>query len=287
LWLNVASRYRIHIMSKPNQKASTRTRLLRACYSFLVPVARFLLRHGISFSEFSEVSRMAFVEVAGTDYGIRGRPTNISRVSAMTGIGRKEVSRLRRLKAEYPENSPRVELSPLSDVLQRWFTDPDFLDSKGQPRRLPYRSGKRSFARLVKTCAGDLPAGAIKVELIRCGAVVEDHAGGLFPQRRYVVPEGLDEKVISSLVFGLRGLAATIAFNSSPAALSAEDFGRIERFAESDPLTEEGIASIRGHIRQRISNFASGMDDLLAQADRSVRPSGRRIGVGVFYYEDD
>lgn len=264
---------------------TTRTRLLRACYSFLVPVARFLLRNGISFSEFSEISRIAFVEVAGSDYGIRGRPTNISRVSAMTGIGRKEVRRLRQLKEEYPD--PRVELSPLSDVLQRWFTDPAYLTAAGKPKVLRYNTGKASFVGLVKECAGDVPAGAIKVELIRCGAVSEDPAGGLIARRRYVAPEGFDEKLITGMAFNLRGLASTIAFNTSQLAQSAEDFGRIERFIESDPLSEAGIATLRGQLRKQITLFANGVDDFLSRGDRSTPPSGRRIGVGVYYYEDD
>ena len=192
-----------------------RSRLLRACYSFLVPVARFLLRSGIGFREFAEISRIAFVEVAGTDYGIRGRPTNISRVSAMTGIGRKEVKRVRELRDEYADD-PRVELSPLSDLLHHWFTDPNYLDSKGKPKTLAYRSGSNSFTDLVKRCAGDLPAGAIKVELIRCGAVTKDADGYLRAQRRHLVPEAFDEKLMTSMTFGLRGLASTIAFNTNP-----------------------------------------------------------------------
>jgi hypothetical protein len=267
-------------------KATTRTRLLRACFSFLVPVARFLLRNGISFSEFSEISRIAFVKVAGIDYGIRGRPTNVSRVSAMTGIGRKEVRRLRQLKEEFQDN-PRVELSPLSDVLQRWFTDQLYLNSAGKPKVLRYSTGRASFVRLVKESAGDLPAGAIKVELIRCGAVTEDRAGRLTAQRRYVVPEGLDERLITSMVFGLRGLASTIAFNSSEIAQPSESLGRIERFIESDPLTDAGVAQFRRQLRKEISSFADGVDDLLSQGERSSPTAGKRIGVGVYYYEDD
>lgn len=261
---------------------TTRTRLLRACYSFLVPVARFLLRNGISFREFAEISRVAFVEVAGNDYGLRGRPTNVSRVSAMTGIGRKEVRRIRGRRTEYPEN-PRIDLSPLSDVLHRWFTDPTYLTKAGRPKRLPFAKGRSSFSRLVKECAGDLPAGAIKVELIRCGAVSEELPGRLSAKRRHVVPEGLDEKLVSSMVFGLRALASTIAFNSS----HPENVGRIERFVESDPLTEFGIETIRKQVRDQITNFTEGVDDFFSHAERPPQLAGRRIGVGVYYYEDD
>jgi hypothetical protein len=192
-----------------------RARLLRACYSFMVPVARFLLRSGIGFSEFAEVSRMAFVEVAGRDYGLRGRPTNVSRVAAMTGISRKEVKRLRSLKHEYTE-SLRVELSPLSDVLQRWFTDKAYLNAKGKPKGLRMRGARVSFSALVRACAGDLPAGAIKFELIRCGAVFEDSRGLLHAYRRTVIPAGQDEKLVSSGPSG--GQRFSVRAKRSPSA---------------------------------------------------------------------
>jgi hypothetical protein len=263
-------------------KTSTRTRLLRACYSFLVPVARFLLRNGVGFREFAEISRVAFVEVAGSDYGIRGRPTNISRVSAMTGIGRKEVRRIRQQRAEYVDD-PRVDLSPLADVLQRWFTDPSYLNSSGNPKTLPFRNGQKTFTKLVKECAGDVPAGAIKVELIRCGAIAEDTAGKLTAKRRYVVPEGGDKRIVTSMAFGLRALASTIAHNVDHSG----ELGRIERFIESDPLTESGIAGLRSEVRKRITAFADGIDDYFSAAERSSPVTGRRVGVGIYFYEDD
>jgi hypothetical protein len=255
-----------------------RKRLLRACYSVMVPIARFLLRSGVGFKEFADVSRMAFVDVASRDYGLRGRPTNISRVAAMTGIGRKEVSRLRSVPVRH-DHGVRAELGPLSDVLQRWHTDEAYLDRQGLPRPLPMRA----FERLVRVCAGDIPSGAIKVELIRCGSVREDKKGRLCALRRGVVPADLDEKLITAMVFGLRGLASTIAFNTSVNELGPK--GRIERFCLSDEMTEECIRAMHPVLRERIQAFADQMTDLIAQPLPAT--GGRRIGVGIYYYEDD
>jgi hypothetical protein len=265
-------------------RVSTRIRLLRACYSFLLPVARLLLRSGISYKEFAEISRVAFVSVAGSDYGIRGRPTNVSRISAMTGIGRKEVRRLRQLAHEYPDD-PRVELNPLSDVLHRWYTDPVYRGRDGFPKRLRYKGGKVSFSTLVRACAGDLPVGAIRVELIRTGAVVVDADGRLLPKRRHNVPDSVDDAVITGLVFGLRALASTVAFNTG---VSRPQVGRIERFAESNPLGEGvDLDEIRCQLRGRITDFSSGIDDFFSKIAQSSDRSAKRIGVGVYYYEDD
>jgi hypothetical protein len=248
----------------------------------MLPIARFLLRSGVGFKEFAEVSRIAFVEVASKDYGLRGRPTNVSRVAAMTGIGRKEVKRLRAIRAEYDENL-RVELGPLSDVLQRWHTDSKYLGRNGRPKPLRMQGRGPSFESLVKLCAGDIPAGAVKVELVRCGSVEEDARGRLHAVRRQVVPADLEEKLVAGMVFGLRALASTVAFNTSINNLGPA--GRIQRLCLSDPMTEQSIEAMHPVLRRRIQNFADEMTDLLAKPSQD--PKGRRVGVGVFYYEDD
>jgi hypothetical protein len=69
--------------------------VLNAFLLVLRPVVKILLRYGISFSEFAETAKIAFVDVSTSDFGIRGRPTNISRVAVMTGLTRKEVRRIR------------------------------------------------------------------------------------------------------------------------------------------------------------------------------------------------
>jgi len=262
---------------------SSRTRLLQACYGFLLPLARLLLRSGISHTEFAEISRVAFVKVARSDYGIRGRQTNDSRVSAMTGIGRKEVRRLRELADRYP-NSSRVEPNPLAQVLHRWYTDTAYLDRDGNPRKLRFRGGRASFTTLVEACPGDIPVGAIRVELVRTGAVVVDSRGGMRPTRRHIVGDALDERVISGLVRSLRALASTIAFNCGP----NQNAGRIERFVQSDlPLGEGELHEIRNELRKRITEFTEDVDDLFANLEQSSDQSSKRIGVGVYYYEDD
>ena len=69
--------------------------VLRALLVALKPIAKMLLRNGIGYREFAEIAKSAFVDVATSEYGLRGRPTNISRVAVMTGVTRKEVRRIR------------------------------------------------------------------------------------------------------------------------------------------------------------------------------------------------
>lgn len=261
---------------------STHKRILGACYSFLVPVARFLLRAGIGYREFEEICRLAFVDVATREYGLRGRPTNVSRVSAMTGIPRKDVVKIRR-NANVHDIDGRGKLSPLGDVLQRWYTSPNFLGRCGTPLPLPYSGSGVSFEALVRECASDLPAGAIRAELIRYGAIA-DTEGVLHPLRREVVPEGVDEKLITSLSFNMRCLTDTIAYNTDPHRVGPP---RIERFVQSGDLGSDARVRLRDVIQRRLVTFTEHLDDIFSR-ETTADQAGRRgrSGVGVYYYED-
>ncbi|HEX6998679.1 MAG TPA: DUF6502 family protein [Gammaproteobacteria bacterium] len=257
----------------------SRERLLQACYSFMLPVAKFLLSSGISFAEFSEVSKAAFVKVATEDYGIRGRPTNISRVSAMTGITRKEVRRFRESSSQY-ESRFGIRLGPLTEVLHGWFTDPDFTEH-GRPRVLKPK-GAGSFAQLVRKYAGDLPAGAVRVELIRSGAVREAN-GNLQAIRRHLIPADLDDRLALSLDLGLRGHARTVAYNCDPGRQGKSMF---ERVVFSDTIPEPKVAALRATLQRRATAFTARVDDLLAQTEEGKGGgAGKRIGLGIYYFE--
>ena len=124
-------------------------KVLDAFQLVLRPIVKILLRYGIGYNEFAETVKTAFVDVGSTDFGIRGRPTNISRVAVMTGLTRKEVRRLR-LKIESGENTVNVKTTPITEILTRWHSENDYLDSRGRPSILPFSGESQSFSSLVK-----------------------------------------------------------------------------------------------------------------------------------------
>lgn len=263
-----------------------RTQILQACHSFLVPVARFLLRSGISYREFSDVCRTAFVLVARDDYGIRGRPTNTSRIAAMTGIPRKEIARLRQLLEAYDMDA-RARLSPLSDVLHVWHTSKTYLTDEGSPIPLPFEGGDVSFSSLVRECAGDVPPGAIRTELSRYGAISTDEFGMLHSLRREVVPDTFDMKLVSAISFSLTALAQTIAHNADPSRMGS---GRIERYVQSDSMSPAAKEVLEPILRERVEGFSREIDDLFAQfseGSEKEMTNRARVGVGMYYFEDD
>lgn len=260
--------------------------VLRALRVFLSPVAECLLQAGISFREFDQVSRAAFAETAFEKFGVRGRSTNVSRVAAMTGISRKELTRLRAQLLSEP-GVEKVSTSPAGLVLAGWYTDKNFCDEEGSPLPLPFDGEGVTFAALVKRYAGDVPAGAVRAELKRARNIDELEDGRFKAIRRHFVqPEVLD-RLTTSVEVMLAGLATTIAHNTKPNRTEA---GYIERFVYSDRLKESSVPKFRVLARERAQLLLEQLDDWLAENDvldeaDSEKATDRRVGLGVFYYE--
>lgn len=141
----------------------------KAILALLRPLARLFLRFGRGYREFAELSKAAFVSVASEDYGVHGRPTNVSRIAAMTGLTRKEISRIR-ARIEDGTAALTDRGTPLQEVTWAWESNSEFTDKKGRPAVLPLSGGRGSFQSLIKQFAGDIPEGAMRKELQRIGA---------------------------------------------------------------------------------------------------------------------
>ncbi len=271
---------------------SIQTRMLGSLYSCLIPIARILLRHGITFRQFAEIGKAAFVREAFAETDDRGRRANGSRVSVRTGLSRKEVRRLRDkvLKvAGALEKSHSDHSGPPARVLHAWHSDADFLDSVGRPLALQIDGDEPCFVSLVRAVAGDVPAGAVRAELKRAGAIAETSDGRVVPTKRYYVPGNVDEKAIAVMSGMLFPLAAGIDHNSRPGR-STDGF--IQRFAYSDRLSREMVPAFREWSRREAVVFVESMDVWLAENESAEKPLAVRAGapphiagVGVFYYE--
>lgn len=101
--------------------------VLSSLQGVLLPIVKLMLRCGVGCSEFVAVVKTVFVQAATEDYGLRGRPTNVSRVAAMTGLSRKEVRRIRSEKGSQRWTRD-MEVTPANTVLHYWHFDPDFAE---------------------------------------------------------------------------------------------------------------------------------------------------------------
>lgn len=264
--------------------SEVRQSLLAACQTFMEPVARYLLRNGIGFKEFSEAAKLAFVKVASTDYGIRKRQTNISRTAVLTGLTRKEVKRIRDLLAEGQTIASPQPGRP-AQVLDIWHHDEDFLQDDGKPRDLPFE-GEFGFRSLARRAGGDVPPGALLTELKNAGAVTEVSENVFRCLKRHFNPSGIDPYMAARYGEVMRDLAATLLFN---AAAEGEEDRRFEYRVWNDRLSNKFVKRFESLVRDHGSNMLEFLDDWLAthqESDDADVTSYRRCGLGLYYFQD-
>ena len=268
----------------------TQRKIHSAILLVLRPIARLLLRGGVGYREFSELSKIAFVEVATKDYGLRGRPTNISRVAVMTGLTRKEVRRIRSQEA-ISTRDVAAKNTPISQILHRWHTDAEYLSDSGEPLPLSFDGDGKSFASLVKKYGGDVPPGAMRTELERIDAVKVVSNQMLLPTKRIALNTEFNEKLQGAFTTILYPAALNLVYNldnSNPSEWWANLVTHTKYLRDSD----------RGRYRKitndRIGEFAKSIDDMQAGYealyDSDVdgdASDGRTSGVGIFYFEED
>jgi len=262
--------------------------ILGAVLLVLKPVARALLRAGIGYREFAEISKTAFVDVAGRDYGLRGRPTNISRVAVMTGLTRKEVRRIRD-KTAVGDVTGLVRLTPMGQVMHRWYTESEFIGEHGKPLVLTFDNGDVSFAGLVKKYGGDIPPGAMRTELKRIGAIEELNDGRLQALKRSVIGMDDHEKLISGLAHVLYPAALAMAHNT---VSESESDSWVHLSASTQSVRKNDLSRIRRVSADRATAFVESVDDFLAAYEtlydfNAEEDTDTAVGVGVFYFEED
>lgn len=262
--------------------------MLNAAYACMLPIARLLLRAGITYRQFDHVAKRAFVREALIDGDMRGRVTNTSRVAVKTGLSRKEVKRVRESigSVDWAGFGTTTDQSgPPSRVLHAWHVDERFIDEEGHPRVLEFQNDVSGFSALVRAVAGDIPPGAVRAELKRAGAIVDREDGTLQALKRYYVPGNVDEKAITVMSAMVFPLASGVAHNSDPLR---ESEGFIQRFAFSDSLDASMVPKFRHWSRDQATKFIEAMDDWLAEHEDETTDAGEAqttAGIGVFYYE--
>src|SRR5689334_13468124 len=98
---------------------ATSEQVLAASRQWLRPLVHVLLRCGITWREFAELAKTTYVDVATKQFGKRGRPTNVSRTSVLTGLSRREV-RKQRDQLDGAPPVPGGYVTKASLVLSAW-----------------------------------------------------------------------------------------------------------------------------------------------------------------------
>ena len=246
-----------------------------------------LLRSGISWKDFAELSKGVFVEVAREDYGLRGRPTNSSRVALLTGLSRREVARVRDLLESEQLDETDAPQGRLSQVLSGWHQDPDFLDAAGEPRVLPINGEGPSVTQLLDRYGGDLPPGAILKELKNVGLVEEVGDDELRVCSRTYLRGPVDPDLIRQAGVALHDHGETVAHNVAGARNAP---ARFDRMVSNANIPGSARHAFQRLVTERGQEFLELLDDWLSKhelpKDKGGSDTRHRLGVGMFFFEE-
>lgn len=264
-----------------------RTQLFAACRQLLRPVVRLLLKASVNWKEFSAMSKAVYVEVATAEFGIRGRPTNATRVAMLTGINRHEVRRQREVLRRAVPVAPTY-LNAAQRVLSGWHQDPDYILGQGQPKPIPAAGPAPSFADLCKRYGGDMPMSALLRELRRVDAVALLSCGSLLATMRTYIQQRVDPEKLLRAGSVIEDLGNTVVYDLTA---PGEARLRFERRAENSAIDPHDMPAFQNFLEREGMAFLERVDDWLTHHEQLAAQRGTatrmRLGVGVYHLQTE
>jgi len=266
---------------------SVKRGLLSAYSKLLRPLIRILLRHGVSYAEFSEVVKTGFVTTAAQEFRVPGKKMSKARIAIVTGLTRKEVQRLSTIDQK-EQFSLKTNFNRITRVLSGWHTDPDYVGPYGMPLEIRYDSdipNDVTFVRLVQQYSGDMTPRAMLDELLRVGSVVEADHSWLKVLRRTYVPETLAPDFMDRLGQGVHDYVHTMEVNMQKTEQGA---GLFERFVAPEVgLKEEDLPEFDEYIREKCQALLEEIDNWLSKKEQPNVEKGDKAvktGIGIFHF---
>ena len=163
--------------------------LINAFRRILRPLVRLALSHGVKHQQLAALLKSVYLDIAREGDEAAGRP-NVSRLSVLTGIQRKEVKAL--LQQAQPGGRPAC--SHEAELFARWLSDPGLTGPDGTPRPLPRVAADDgaggSFESLARAVTSDVHPRTLLESLLRLGLVRIDERDQVRALTDRFVPTG-------------------------------------------------------------------------------------------------
>lgn len=265
--------------------------LVLALRRVLRPLVRLMVSRGVTYPYLAELLKGLFVDVADKEFRIGTKAPTDSRVSLVTGVHRKDVSRLRQELDISSEAVPSV-VSLGAQLVAVWMGSERYLDEAGKPRPLPRfisEGGEVSFEALVASVNSDIRSRVVLDEWLRLGVVrFDDERRVCLNAEAFVPAEGFDEKAFY-LGHNLHDHAAAAAHN-----LLGGKPPFLERSVHYDGLTPETIALLARQSEElgMKALLAVNKTAMVAEEQDTAQPatpdkqSRQRMTFGIYFYAE-
>lgn len=266
-------------MNNPVQQA-----LQSAIITLIRPLARILIRNGMAFGTFTEITKKVFVDVAFEEFTEDGRKQTISRVSAMTGLTRKETKRLRELENS-TDSEAAVRYNRAIRVISGWLNNRRYQTKQGEPKILPVTARGACFESLVKEFSGDIPTQAMLSVLKRAGSVIETDKGIQLVNHAFVPGDDAVDK-LHILGTDVAELLATIDHNLT----HPPDQLFYQRKVSNTSIDPDAIPAFRKLSAKKAQALLESLDAWLSEHEFNETSNinaeqGQYVSLGIYYSE--
>jgi hypothetical protein len=256
------------------------TALRDALEQVLAPVAELCLARGLRFAVLEETLKRAFVDRARGAQPAAGA-RDISRISAATGLTRREVTRITLDVAARAAVRP----SPATQIFTRWMGSRRLHDKDGNPRPLKRQGRAPSFEALAQSVTQDVHPRTLLDELCRLGlATVDEESDTVRLVRDSFVPSQDSGRMLSFLGANVGDHLAAAVSN-----VLAQRPPHLEQAIFADELSEQSTRAVRELVAARWKELLAGLVpsiQALIDADaKAGRRADRRVRVGLYSYQ--
>jgi hypothetical protein len=283
--MRIAMPSRPDIRSDPSATTAPSPTLVAALRRVLRPLVRLMVARGITYPHLSDLLKGLFVEVAERDFRLDDKPPTDSRVSLVSGVHRKDVSRLR----EHPQrrdSPPAPTVTLASQVFSRWLGDPAWRNSRGTPRPLPRlasEGGERSFEALVAGISSDIRPRVLLDEWLHRGLVTLDERDRVCVNVQAFVPARGEDDKLFYFALNLHDHAAAASHN----LLGGDPF--FDRSVHADGLSPASVMALKALAAEHGMQTLLALNEAVQDAERRDRnrPADaprERFTLGVYVF---
>jgi hypothetical protein len=244
------------------------------------PLATLAIASGMTFATLEETLKAAFVDAARRAHP--GLPAHrmVSRISTVTGLNRREVTRM----SETTSEAAPARRSPANRVFAKWLTEPALKGAKGRPLALRRQGPAPSFEALARSVTQDVHPRSLLDEMCRLGlARVEGDTVHI--DASSFVPRGDPTRML-----GFLGQNVGDHLRAAVANVLSDSPAHHEQAIFADELSTASIDEFRSVVRAQWKLLLDATVPALQRlidADRAAgRPQDQRVRVGLYSFND-
>ena len=259
---------------------------INALGSVFAPLAQLCLSKGIRIQAIEERLRIAFVQAAHDAQPVatsdsktnRNTSRNTSRISAATGLTRREVDRL----THAPQDAAKAPRSPITELFTRWLSDPALRGADNKPAPLPRQGPAPSFEALAQSVTRDVHPRTLLDELCRLQlAALDPVTDQVALLRDAFVPSGDWARMM-----GYVGDNVGDHFRAAVANVLQDGKQQLEQAIFADELSAESLAETASLMtdqwRRLLTEVAPQLEKMIEKDRQLGRLQDQSIRIGMF-----